>query len=317
MSEARPLPTISYGAFSRRVHEHAASVGSVIKAQFELTYRCNLHCRHCYTDPYNDKAYISRELTLGDIRRLLPEMKDVGIVWLNLTGGDIFMRPDFFEIYEYAVSRGLLVTLFTNGTLITESVADRLAALPPHRVEISLHGTTAGTFEQVTQGAGSHARCMDAIRLLLARRIPLLVKTTALTLNRDEILAVKAYAASLGPVAFRLGEDLRPELDGGAGPFRYALSRQELDELNRQDQDLWSEACRKSGTDLPPCNSGMRRFHIDAYGGLQLCSGNRRQSYDLRHGSFREGFYDALPGFACEWKTPATTALVQPETHHV
>lgn len=288
-----------------------------LACQWELTCRCNLRCVMCYTDCRNNADSVRRELTTAEIVRILDQLIEAGLLELCLTGGEPLARADFFEIYEYAVSRGLLVTLFTNGTLITESVADRLAALPPHRVEISLHGTTAGTFEQVTQGAGSHARCMDAIRLLLARRIPLLVKTTALTLNRNEILAVKAYAASLGPVAFRLGEDLRPELDGGAGPFRYALSRQELDELNRQDQDLWSEACRKSGTDLPPCNSGMRRFHIDAYGGLQLCSGNRRQSYDLRHGSFREGFYDALPGFACEWKTPATTALVQPETHHV
>lgn len=288
-----------------------------LACQWELTCRCNLRCVMCYTDCRNNPDSVRRELTTAEIVRILDQLIEAGLLELCLTGGEPLARADFFEIYEYAVSRGLLVTLFTNGTLITESVADRLAALPPHRVEISLHGTTAGTFEQVTQGAGSHARCMDAIRLLLARRIPLLMKTTALTLNRNEILAVKAYAASLGPVAFRLGEDLRPELDGGAGPFRYALSRQELDELNRQDQDLWSEACRKSGTDLPPCNSGMRRFHIDAYGGLQLCSGNRRQSYDLRHGSFREGFYDALPGFACEWKTPATTALVQPETHHV
>jgi len=271
----------------------------------------------CYTDCRNTPEAVRRELATAEILHILDQLIDAGMLELCLTGGEPLARPDFFQIYDYAVSRGLLVTLFTNGTLITESIADRLAALPPHRVEISLHGTTTGTFERVTQGPGSHARCLDAIRLLLARRIPLLVKTTALTLNRKEVLSVKAYAASLGSVAFRLGEDLRPDLDGGAGPFRYALSPYELEELNRQDPALWSEACQKSRTDLPPCNSGMHRFHIDAYGGLQLCSGNRRQSYDLRQGSFREGFYDVLPSFACEWKSPAAPALIQPEAHHV
>ncbi|ULA62574.1 MAG: RadicalSAM domain-containing protein [Nitrospira sp.] len=288
-----------------------------LACQWEITCRCNLRCVMCYTDCRNTPEAVRRELATAEIISILDQLIDAGLLELCLTGGEPLARPDFFQIYDYAVSRGLLVTLFTNGTLITESVADRLAALPPRLIEISLHGASTDTFERVTQGAGSHARCLEAIRLLLARRIPLLVKTTALTLNRDEILAVKTYAASLGPAAFRLGEELRPDLDGGAGPFRYALSPHELEELNRQDPDLWSEACRKSRTDLPPCTSGMQRFHIDAYGGLQLCSGNRLQSYDLRRGSFREGFYDTLPAFACEWKAPAPAPLMQPEAHHV
>ncbi|MDO9119938.1 MAG: radical SAM protein [Nitrospira sp.] len=288
-----------------------------LACQWEITCRCNLRCVMCYTDCRNTPESVRRELSTDEIFRIMDQLLEAGLLELCLTGGEPLSRPDFFQIYDYAVSRGLLVTLFTNGTLITESVADRLAALPPHRVEISLHGTTTETFERVTQGTGSHARCLEAIRMLAARRLPLVVKTTAMTINRDEVLAVKSWAASLGPGAFRLGEDLRPELDGGAGPFRYALSAHELETLNRQDPDLWSEACRKSRTDLPPCNSGMQRFHIDAYGGLHLCSGNRRQSYDLRQGSFREGFYEVLPTFACEWKTPASTRLIQPEAHHV
>jgi hypothetical protein len=60
----------------------------------------------------------------------------------------------------------------------------------------------------------------------------------------------------------------------------------------------------------------MQRFHIDAYGQLQLCSSNRRQSYDLREGSFRIGFYEALPTFACDWKAPQKPALIQPTMHY-
>mgnify|MGYP001575926561 FL=1 len=288
-----------------------------LACQWEITCRCNLRCVMCYTDCRNTPESVRRELSTSDIVRIMDQLLEAGLLELCLTGGEPLARPDFFQIYDYAVSHGLLVTLFTNGTLITESIADRLAALPPHRIEISLHGTTTETFELVTQGTGSHARCLDAIRLLAARHIPLVVKATAMTINRDEVLGIKAWAASLGPISFRLGEDLRPELDGGAGPFRYALSAHELETLNRQDPELWSEACRKSRTDLPPCNSGMQRFHIDAYGGLQLCSGNRQQSYDLRQGSFREGFYQMLPTFVCEWKTPASTTLIHPEAHHV
>jgi MoaA/NifB/PqqE/SkfB family radical SAM enzyme len=214
------------------------------------------------------------------------------------------------------VRTGFLVTVFTNGTLITEAHADRFASLPPHRIEVSLHGATRETFERITQGKGSHDRCLNAVRLLLDHRIPLTLKTTAMTLNRDEVLAIKRYVTSLGPVGYKLGEDMRPELDGGCGPFHYALSHEDLAVLNRQDEDLWAESCKQQSENPPPCRSGMQRFHIDAYGQLQLCSGNRRHSYDLRAGSFREGFYEALPTFVCAWKVPAALDPSQSTVSH-
>ncbi len=287
-----------------------------LSCQWEITCRCNLHCVMCYTDCRNRQEFIRQELSSGEISRIMNEMADAGTLELCLTGGEPLSRPDFFSIYEHAVRRGFLVTVFTNGTLITESEADRFATWPPHCIEISLHGSTAETFEQITQNQGSYQRCLRAIRLLLDRHLPVALKATALSLNQHEILSIKQYAASLGSIRFKLGEELRSELDGGAGPFRYALSEEELSELNRRDPLLWEEACRRTQAELPPCRSGMQQFHIDAYGYLQLCSGNRRQSYDLRNGSFQEGFFEALPTFACEHKKPELSALLQPLAHH-
>jgi MoaA/NifB/PqqE/SkfB family radical SAM enzyme len=200
--------------------------------------------------------------------------------------------------------------------LITEAAADRFAALRPHRIEISLHGLTKDTFERITQGTGSYHHCLDGIKLLIDRQVPLTLKSTAMTLNQHEILAIKQYVASLGSVGYKLGEEMRPELDGGAGPFHYALSEGDLRILNQQDEDLWKESCQQSRTELSPCRSGMQRFHIDAYGKLQLCSGNRMQSYDLRNGSFRKGFFEVMPTFACEWKAPAASKPMRPTVSH-
>ena len=140
--------------------------------QWEVTCRCNLHCVMCYTDCFNRPEFVRQELTTGDILRIMDEMAEAGTLELCLTGGEPMMRPDFFQIYEHAVRRGFLVTVFTNGTLITEAAAERFAACRPHRIEISLHGMTADTFERVTQGPGSHRRCLDGIRLLLERHLP-------------------------------------------------------------------------------------------------------------------------------------------------
>jgi MoaA/NifB/PqqE/SkfB family radical SAM enzyme len=287
-----------------------------LSCQWEITCRCNLHCVMCYTDCRNRPEFVRQELATAEILRIMDEMANAGTLELCLTGGEPLSRPDFFTIYEHAVRHGFLVTVFTNGTLITEAEADQLAAWPPHGIEISLHGSTVETFERITQNHGSYQRCLRAIRLLLDRRLPVALKATALSLNQHDILSIKQYAASLGGVRFKLGEELRPELDGGSRPFHYALSERELSELNRQDPVLWEEACRRTRAELPPCRSGMQRFHIDAYGGMQLCSGNRRQSYDLRNGSFREGFFEALPTFPCEHKQPEAPTLLQPVAYH-
>jgi len=285
--------------------------------QWEITCRCNLRCVMCYTDCFNRPDFIRQELSTPDILRIMDEMADAGTLELCLTGGEPMMRPDFFQLYEHAIHRGFLVTVFTNGTLITEVAADRFAALRPHRIEISLHGLTKETFERITQGPGSYHRCLDGMRLLIERQVPLTLKSTAMTLNQHEILAIKQYVASLGSVGYKLGEEMRPELDGGAGPFYYALSTQALALLNRQDHDLWEASFQLDQTESSPCRSGMHKFHIDAYGMLQLCSGNRDDGYDLRQGSLQEGFYHHLPSFACRWKTPATGSLLHPTIHHV
>lgn len=287
-----------------------------LSCQWEITCRCNLRCLMCYTDCFNRPAAIRRELSTTEILRIMDELAEAGTLELCLTGGEPLARQDFFALYEHAIQCGFLVTLFTNGTLITEAQADRLAALPPYRVEISLHGVTRETFEAVTQGQGSYDRCLQAIRLLLDRQVPLVLKSTAMTLNHHEILAIKQYAESLNGVRYKLGEEIRPALDGSSDPYDYALSEPDRADLNRRDADLWRDACRRDAENPHPCRSGMQRFHIDAYGQLQLCSGNRRQGYDLRNGSFLEGFYNVLPTFPCDWKAPQDQSLIQLTAHH-
>lgn len=285
--------------------------------QWEITCRCNLRCVMCYTDCFNRPDKIREELTTDEIIRIMDELADAGCLELCLTGGEPFARPDFFAIYEHAKREGFLVTLFTNGTLITEEIADRLAALPPHRIEISLHSLTENTFDSVTQGNGSFKRCMRTIELLLKRNLAVVLKTTAMTMNKDEVLAIRRYVSGLGSVGYKLGVEMRPTLEGSDAPARLGLSPAELLEVTRQDPELWTEACRKQSQPMPPCESGKRTFHIDAYGRLQLCSGNRRQGYDLRQGSFREGFYHALPAFACPFTADLPASLIQVSAGHV
>ena len=135
-----------------------------------------------------------------------------------LTGGEILLRQDFQEIYAHAKKCGMLIELFSNGTLIDAGLADFLRDLTPAMVEITVYGRTQATFEAVTRVAGSYERCLEGIDLLLARGVPLTLKTMVMTINAHELWDLKAWAEGLG-VGFRYDMMLNARLDGGQQPL--------------------------------------------------------------------------------------------------
>ena len=277
-----------------------------LTGQWELTCRCNLKCVMCYTDPFNTPEQISQELSYEEIIRILDEVHAEGCLELTFTGGEPFARRDFLDIYTYAKNRGFLLTIFTNGTLITPKIADHLKAYPPSMIEVSFHGLTRQSFDQITLGNGSYDRCLEGIVLILERDLPLTLKTVGMSINRDEILKIKEFVGGLGKVQYKFGSDIRPRLDGSEDVYQYQLPTDEIRAIEDGDEEFRAERvrqdrCKKEKIDEGKelCGGGKYKFHIDAYGQLQLCSNNRRQSYDLLQGSFREGFYQFLPEFPC------------------
>src|SRR2546427_1718417 len=213
----------------------------------------------------------------------MDEMREGGFLELILTGGEPLARRDFLDIYAYAKQNGFLVTVFTNGTLLTEKIADYWVLYPPSMIEISFHGLTQQSFEQITQGPGSYERCLAGIRLILERNLPLTVKTSGMTVNRDEVLRIKEYVAGLGKdrpnkVQYKFGSDIRPRLDGSEDVYQYQLPEQDVLAIEQADPEFIAERARqdrqmeehlRQGSSL--CGGGHYKFHIDAYGQLQLC----------------------------------------------
>lgn len=296
------IPQLNYGEFGQRLRQKIAGQRFPVKGSLELTFRCNLHCQHCYLAHRQQSLPGRGELTLPEIQRILDEVVDEGCLWFLLTGGEPLVRRDFKDVYLYAKRKGLLLTLFTNGTLLTPPLADFLAEWRPLSVEITLYGYTQETYERVTGVPGSHARCMRGIELLLERGIDLKLKTMLMTLNRSELWDMKAYAHSLG-VDFRFDPMLNAVLDGSRAPLSLRLPPEEVLEFDLADADKvrqWQDFCnRYDGVRVDPdylyvCGAGVHLFHIDPYGQLSLCMLSRAQSYDLRQGAFAEGWRDYL-----------------------
>jgi len=297
------IPQTSFDQVGKRIFDKATAERIPISGTFELTWRCNLRCVHCYCNlPLNDKDIFKNELTTEEIFNIFDQMADSGCLWLLITGGEPLVREDFFEIYTYAKKKGFLISLFTNGTLVTPEIADYLAEWPPSEVEITLYGATRETHERVTGIPGSFKRCVRGIELLLERKISLGLKTVAMTLNSHELPQMKEYAESFG-LKFRYDPEINPRLDGSKAPNNFRLSPLEVVQLDSADKERskeWRELYKQNMTPLQSdhlfnCGAGTTAFSIDPYGKMSICSMVNFQNYDLRNGSFKEGWERALP----------------------
>jgi radical SAM protein with 4Fe4S-binding SPASM domain len=313
----RAIPEISLGELMAEMDAEARRIP--LQGTIEPTFRCNLACVHCYVnEPAGAAEVRARELDTARLKTLIDEIAEAGCLSLLLTGGEVLLRRDFPEVYRHAITRGLRVTVFTNGTLVTEEIACLFDAHRPRAVEITLYGMTAETYERVTRVPGSFARCLEGIDRLLARGIRLKLKTMALAWNAHEIPAMREFARARG-CEFQHDGILNPRVDCGAnrtGELR--LTPEQVVALDLDDPELagrLKEACDEAlgaaaaagaaatadtaalPADEPvySCGAGRNTFTVDPYGALQLCQLSRRNGYDLRAGTFRAGWDEHLP----------------------
>ena len=299
----RNIGQISLRQFGENLRQGDWAQRSPISGTFELTMRCNLDCVHCYGRlPIEDRQSRCRELSFSEVCALLDDAAQAGCLWLLFTGGEPLVRPDFVDIYTYAKEKGFLITLFTNGTLITEKLANHLREYTPYRVEITLYGVTRETHERVTRIPGSFDKSLNGVHRLLERGIPLKLKTMAMTINRHEIRELEKFAQELG-VKFRFDPIINAPFNGNREALNIRLTPEQVVELDFADDrrvDNYHELCEKfkrapSTGKLYSCGAGIDNFHFDPYGQMSMCMSARWQSYDLRLGSLQDGFYNFFP----------------------
>jgi radical SAM protein with 4Fe4S-binding SPASM domain len=293
------VETISYADFSLELHNRMLAERLPANGTIEVTRRCPLNCQHCYNNlPMGDREARKRELSYAEHCRLIDEIAAAGCLWLLFTGGEIFARRDFLDIYTYAKRRGLIITLFTNGTLITPEIADYLAEWRPFNIEITLYGATRETYERLTGVRGSYDRCMRGINLLLERGLPLKLKSVAVTINKHEILDMQRFAEGLG-VEFKYDAMMSPRIDCSQSPLAVRLRPEEIVELDLADPTRVAEWRRiatqfngpsQQSDEVYECGGGVNSFAVDPEGKMSICVLSHVDAYDLREGGFNEGW---------------------------
>ena len=164
-----------------------------LSVQLDLTYRCNERCVHCYLD-HDDHG----EMTTAEIKHLLDEMADAGVFILTLSGGEIFLRKDFFEFLEHARRLMFCVKLKSNAVLVREREAARLRDLNIESIQVSIYSHRPEVHDAITLIPGSLKRSVDAIRYLKSQGLKVIIANVLMTQNMQDYPGVRALAKELG-----------------------------------------------------------------------------------------------------------------------
>ncbi|MGD0989293.1 MAG: radical SAM protein [Candidatus Sulfotelmatobacter sp.] len=251
----------------------ALKLGVPFSVQVDLTYRCNEQCVHCYLD-HEDHG----EMTTTEIKHLLEEMAEAGVLILTFSGGEIFLRKDFFEILEYARSLTFCIKLKTNAVLIREAQAARLRDLGVQSVQISIYSHRPEVHDAITKVRGSLQRSIRAVRFLKSQGLRVILANVLMTENMQDYRGVRALADELG-VEYTLDPTITPKMDGDRSILDLNAGESALHELFRDEMFVGNaeEFCApppppdsESLASLP-CSAGHTACYISPYGEFYPC----------------------------------------------
>jgi radical SAM protein with 4Fe4S-binding SPASM domain len=278
---------------------------------FDLTYRCNERCVHCYLD-HEDHG----ELTTAECIGVLEQIAEAGTLFLTFSGGEIFLRQDLFELIAYARRLHFDVSLKTNALLITAERAARLGELGVRRVQISVYSDEPSVHDAITKVPGSLERTLAAIPRLLEQGLQVKL---ACPLMRQNLLAyrgVMALAERLG-VPYVLDLTITPMMDGAMGPLAHRVSAAGLlpvlqdpalhachvrpsEEATGVPELAWpslgsavTSGREGSAYDDLPCSAGHNSCYISPYGDVFPCVQLPQAAGNLRHDRFVDIWYHA------------------------
>lgn len=284
--------------------------------QFELTSKCNLRCIHCYFVPERAKL----ELSTKKIKSILDELSNEGTLFIGFTGGEILCREDFFQIARYARKRRFALRLFTNATLITAEIADKIKDMQPLTVEISLYATNPHIHDGITGVSGSYNKTLSAINMLRKRKSNIIIKSIIMKENAQQYDKLKAFAEDIG-ARFVYDYVIIPRIDGCMQPLGHCMSDFEIEDLicrnvnpvrstgstsdnkasNGVKIDVEDNLGRLEGLpdkDQPICGAARDGACISAYGDVYPCVTWRISLGNLKEKGFKE-----------IWNSPTTNEI--------
>lgn len=269
-----------YMGFRARMKEIPYSGG------FELTPLCNFDCKMCYV--HLTKGQMQKEGHLLSVEQWVDIMRqacDLGMAHADLTGGECLAYPGFKEVYRYLMSRGVQVSVLTNGSLLTEDIASFFGKYKPEIVQVSIYGSNNDAYERVT-GKRAFDEVMAGIQRLKNHGIRVKVSIMPHRYMKEDRFRLIDLVDSLGIDYAIGGINLPARSNTGRELEEYAAEAEVYADLIRAEYKLRERHMTGDVMTMPrtlyipsgmnadegiPCASGRSSFHVNWKGDLTPC----------------------------------------------
>lgn len=264
---------------------------------FELTYRCNLRCVHCY----NPKDMSNIEIPFDKVKEIIDDAYDLGCFSVTLSGGESTLHSKFADIVEYIRSKRMSLEIFTNGQLLAKDsdLYKSICSCFPYRVGLSLYSTDGYEHEMVTNTVGSFDNTMSVIKKLRNDNINVQIKNFLLNINCDGCFGVKKLAEKIGASVVP-DLSLIPTIEGNKKTFQYVVDEKALFRLYTDPQsplyiglDTITYDVEKS-KDLSLCLGGFTSLCITPTLDVNVCVSMPRPVGNINEASLKEIWNGAI-----------------------
>lgn len=184
------------GDYFGRLESWAKANSVPLTATFELTPLCNFSCVMCYVHLTKEKAdKQGRMLSADDWLEIAKQAKEMGTLYINLTGGEPFLHPEFWKIYGELNKMGFLISVLSNGSMINESVIEKFREYGmPYRMKLTLYGASDETYLRTCNSPDGFTKITKAVDLLKKAGVPLKLTSTIVRENADDLQEIYRFA---------------------------------------------------------------------------------------------------------------------------
>lgn len=275
--------------FSNILEKEAYEQKIPLHGTFELTARCNFNCNMCYVHLTEEQiSNIGRELTNGEWLEIARQAREAGMLYLTLTGGEVFVRPGFKELYIELSKMGFLIQILSNGYMIDENVMEWLREYPPYSIRFTLYGATNETYEAVCGIKNGFDRVSHAIDLILEEKIPFYMVGTIVKENQYDMQRMYEFANDKKVLFNCTSAVVQPVRGATADVNKHKINNQELIAEYPIEVKEVERYFKKITNILEKCAAYRKSFFITWNGNLQLCAIAGDPTISILNKSFRK-----------------------------
>lgn len=277
-----------------RLHQKAEELTLPLGVHFDLTYRCNLNCIHCYIPKEEITNQTRSELKTYEIFGILDQLAEYGTLYLSFSGGEIFTRSDIIDIIKYSRQKRFAVSLLTNGIYINDDIVNILKECVIPDVSISIYSAIPEIHDSITQTPGSFDKSLQAIKLLRKNDIRVKFSCPIIKTNLKSYKSVMDLAMSYNSI-WQFDPNITFGMDGNDSPAKYRISDDDLREyysfMLKSSGNSKTEVIDPECIDISnesPCSASHSSCYISPYGGVQPCIDISVNCGNLKEHSFSD-----------------------------